>query len=75
MTDVSVTHVAEEAFSRRIVSIACGIYLVGYAGYCFKDTLGPLRYVVYALPPVLLAPLIFQFVSTRNKRKHPVRTA
>jgi hypothetical protein len=45
---------------RRIVLIACGIYLVGYAGYCFPETLGTLRFLMYALPPLLLAPLTSQ---------------
>jgi hypothetical protein len=70
MTEVTVAQaaeVAEESLSRRMVWIACGIYLVGYAGYCFGDTLGALRYLVYSLPPVLLAPLMLQRDFMINK--------
>jgi O-antigen ligase len=69
MTETSVAgvpDVSDEAFSRAVVSIACGIYLIGYAGYSF-DTLGPLRYLVYAVPPVLFASLLLQRASMSNK--------
>lgn len=53
--------------SHFVVSVACGTYLAGYAGYCFfcqeggcADTLGSLRYLVYAVPPLLLASLMLQ---------------
>jgi hypothetical protein len=67
MTETSDTDVSDEAFSRLVVSVACGIYLVGYAGYSFGDTLASLRYLVYAVPPLLIAPLVLQRAPMSNK--------
>jgi hypothetical protein len=72
MTETNVAevpHVAEEAFSRYLVSGACGIYLAGYAGYSFENTLGlgALRYLVYAVPPLLVASLMLNPASMSNK--------
>ena len=57
MTDTSV---ADQEVSRFMVSTACVVYLFGYAGYCFSETLGIIRYLVYAVPPILVASLILQ---------------
>jgi O-Antigen ligase len=67
MTETGDTDVSDEAFSRLIVSVACGIYLVGYAGYSFGDTFASLRYLVYAVPPLLVAPLVLQRAPMSNK--------
>lgn len=64
---MTATGVSHQAFSRLIVSIACAVYLVGYAGYCFSGTLGSLRYLVYAVPPILVAFVTLQPNSTNNK--------
>jgi len=61
------TGVADQAFSRLAISIACVVYLVGYAGYCFSETLGSLRYLIYAVPPILVASFMLQRTSTSNK--------
>lgn len=69
-----VAEVGDEAVSRFVVSVACGVYLVGYAGYCFfcqrggcSDALGSLRYLVYAVPPLLVASLALQRAPTSNR--------
>jgi hypothetical protein len=67
MTETSVADVSDEAFSRLVVSIACGIYLVGYAGYSFGDTLASLRYLVYTVPPLLVVSLMLQRAPMSNK--------
>lgn len=70
MTDAGVTKVpdiTDETVSRFFVSIACGVYLVGYAGYSFGDALGPLRYLVYVVPPLLAASLTFQRAAVINR--------
>jgi hypothetical protein len=59
--------VADQAFSRFLVSIACVIYLAGYAGYCFSQLIGPLRYLVYAVPLILVTAVMGQRSSTSNK--------
>jgi hypothetical protein len=59
--------VADQASSTLVVSIACVVYLVGYAGYCFSETLGSLRYLIYAVPLILVAPFTLQRASTSNK--------
>jgi hypothetical protein len=64
---MSATSIADQAFNRFVVSIACVVYLVGYAGYCFGESLASLRYVVYAVPPVLVACLTLQRTPTSNK--------
>lgn len=62
------TSVADGPISRLAVSIACVVYLVGYAGYCFTDPqLHSVRYLVYAVPAILAAPLLFQGTSRSNK--------
>jgi hypothetical protein len=61
------TSEADQAFSRFAVSIACAVYLVGYAGYSFGETLGTLRYLVYAVPPILVASFMLQRTSASNK--------
>lgn len=66
MTTASVAVRADRASSRLVVSIACGVYLAGYAGYCFVDTLGVLRYLVYAVPFLLLASLLVQRTPAVN---------
>ena len=58
--------VADEASSGSAVSIACGIYLVGYAGYCFEET-RDLRYLVYVLPLFLVASLTLRRALTINR--------
>lgn len=63
---MTATSVADQAFNRLAVSIACAVYLVGYAGYCFDESLGLLRYVVYAVPPILVASLTLQRTATSN---------
>jgi|GEM_PF-7073096 len=70
VTDAGITKLADlpdEAVSRFFVSVACGIYLVGYAGYSFGDTLGPVRYLVYVVPPLLAASLSFQRAPMINR--------
>ena len=70
MTDADVTKVSDlsdEAVSRFFVSIVCGIYLVGYAGYSFGDALGPLRYLVYVVPLLLVASLLSQRAPMTNR--------
>lgn len=64
---MTATSVADQALNRFVVSIACAVYLVGYAGYCFAESLGSLRYVVYAVPPILVASLMLQRTPTSNK--------
>jgi hypothetical protein len=64
---MTATSVADQAFNRFVVSIACAVYLVGYAGYCFGESLGSLRYLVYAVPPILVASLTLQSSPTSNK--------
>jgi hypothetical protein len=66
---MTATSVADQAFNRFVVSIACAVYLVGYAGYCFGKSLDPLslRYLVYAVPPILVASLTLQRTPTSNK--------
>lgn len=64
MTTASVAVRADRASSHYVVSIVCGVYLAGYAGYCFVDTLGVLRYLVYAVPFLLLASLLVQRAPT-----------
>jgi hypothetical protein len=64
---MTATSVADQAFNRIVVSIACAVYLVGYAGYCFGESLGSLRHVVYAVPPILVASLKLQRIPTSNK--------
>jgi hypothetical protein len=64
---MTATSVADQAFNRIVVSIACAVYLVGYAGYCFGESLGSLRYVVYAVPPILVASLTLRRIPTSNK--------
>jgi len=70
MTDAGATKVPDipdEAVSRFFVSLACGTYLVGYAGYSFGDTLGSLRYLVYLAPLLLAASLMFQRTAMINR--------
>jgi hypothetical protein len=64
---MTVERVADPAFSRLLVSIACIIYLAGYAGYCFSQFLGPFRYLVYAVPPILVTSFMVQHSSTSSK--------
>src|SRR6266436_8578323 len=64
---MTATSVADQALNRFVVSIACAVYLVGYAGYCFGESLGSLRYLVYAVPPILVASLTLQSSPTSNK--------
>jgi hypothetical protein len=63
---MTATSVADQAFNRFVVSIACAVYLVGYAGYSF-ESLGSLRYLVYAVPLILVASLTLQRTPTSNK--------
>src|SRR6266851_3779583 len=63
---MTATSFADQAFNRFVVSIACAVYLVGYAGYSF-ESLGSLRYLVYAVPPILVASLALQHTPTSNK--------
>src|SRR5262249_3529064 len=55
--------------SRQIVWIACAAYIVGYAGYCFSfnEHIKPLRYVVYAVPLILVASPLFERIPRCNK--------
>jgi hypothetical protein len=64
---MTATSVADQAFNRFVVSIACAVYLVGYAGYCFGESLGSLRYLVYVVPPILVASLTLQRTPASNK--------
>jgi hypothetical protein len=64
---MSATSIADQAFNRFVVSNACAVYLVGYAGYCFGESLASLRYLVYAVPPVLVASLVLQRNPASNK--------
>ena len=63
------TSVADGPTSRLAVSIACVVYLVGYAGYCFTSDppSQSVRYLVYAVPAILAAPLLFQRSARTNK--------
>jgi hypothetical protein len=64
---MSATSITDQAFNRFVVSNACAVYLVGYAGYCFGESLASLRYLVYAVPPILVASLMLQRNPTSNK--------
>jgi hypothetical protein len=66
MTATSVADAADQACNRLVVSIACAVYLVGYAGYCFGESLASVRYLVYAVPPILVASLALQRTPTSN---------
>jgi hypothetical protein len=59
--------ITDQAFNRLVVSIACAVYLVGYAGYSFGHSLSSLRYVTYAVPAILVAGLSLQRNSTWNE--------
>jgi hypothetical protein len=48
----------DHAFNRLVVSIACLVYLAGYAGYCFSESIGAFRYLVYAVPPILITSIM-----------------
>lgn len=63
---MTATSVADQALNRFVVSIACAVYLVGYAGYSFDESIGSLRYLVYAVPPILVASLTLQRTPTSN---------
>lgn len=58
---------ADEAMSRLAVSIACLVYLVSYAGLCFQEPSGLVRYLMYAIPAILVTPLLFQHTPRINK--------
>ena len=58
--------VTDEGFTRLAVSIACILYIVGYAGYSFEASVPFLRYIIYAIPAILVAPLLFQHTLRIN---------
>jgi hypothetical protein len=58
---MSSPNLPDGAMSRQVVWIACIAYVLGYAGYCFgfNESIKPLRYLVYAVPVILiLSPLL-----------------
>lgn len=64
---MTTTSVADRALSRLVVWIACVVYLVGYAAYCFSGALDSIRYLMYMVPPILVAPLTLRRSSTGNR--------
>jgi hypothetical protein len=52
--------VTEEDARGKALSFACAAYLVGYAGYCFQDSVGSLRYFTYTAPLILFVTLALQ---------------
>src|SRR5258708_15417606 len=59
--------VAVPAIGTSTVTTACLVYLIGYAGYCFSEALGDLRYFVYLVPPIIVAPLLLPHAARRNR--------
>jgi hypothetical protein len=59
--------VAVPATGTSTVTTACLVYLIGYAGYCFSESLGELRYFVYLVPPIIVAPLLFPHAARCNR--------
>jgi hypothetical protein len=66
---------AGRTISGSAVSIACIVYLAGYAGYSLLDhpsevsepgALAPIRYLVYIAPLILVVPLFFQRTPRMN---------
>ena len=68
ITETSAADVGNETRSRSVLSIACGVYVVGYAGYYFEGTFGALRYLIYALPLLLVASIMLQGRDSRCNR-------
>jgi hypothetical protein len=58
---------AVPAVGTSTITAASFVYLIGYAGYCFSETLGTLRYFVYLVPPIIVAPLLLQHAAPRNR--------
>jgi hypothetical protein len=57
---------ADFSLNRFAVSIACMLYLLGYAGYSFGESMALLRYVIYGVPVVLAASLLLEGKPTAN---------
>jgi hypothetical protein len=57
------------AISRQIVWVACIVYVLGYAGYCFNfnESIKPARYLVYAVPLILVASPLLERIPRCNK--------
>ena len=57
------------AMSRQIVWIACIVYILGYAGYCFdfNESIKPLRYLIYTIPFILVASPMLERLPRCNK--------
>src|SRR5262245_58885413 len=66
---MSSRNLPDGAMSRQIVWIACIVYVLGYAGYCFNfnESVKPLRYLVYAVPLILAASPLLERIPRCNK--------
>jgi hypothetical protein len=66
---MSSRNLPDGAMSRQVVWIACIVYVLGYAGYCFdfNDSIKPLRYLVYAVPLILVASPLLERIPRCNK--------
>jgi hypothetical protein len=58
---------AVPAIGTSTITTACLVYLVGYAGYCFSEALGDLRYAVYLVPPIIVSPLFLPHAARRTR--------
>jgi O-Antigen ligase len=68
IAETSAADVGNVSRSRSVVSIACGVYVVGHAGYYFEGMFGALRYLIYALPLLLVASIILQGRASTSNR-------
>lgn len=57
----------DRAVSRLAVSVASVAYLVGYLGYGFQQQLDVTRYLVYAIPGLLVGSLLLQSTPKINE--------
>jgi len=66
---MSSRNLPDGAMSRQIVWIACIVYVLGYAGYCFNfnESVKPLRHLVYAVPLILAASPLLERIPRCNK--------
>jgi O-antigen ligase/polysaccharide polymerase Wzy-like membrane protein len=66
---MSSRHLPDGVMSRQIAWIACIVYVIGYAGYCFSfnESVKPLRYLVYAVPFILVASPMLERIPRCNK--------
>ncbi|MBR0874906.1 O-antigen ligase family protein [Bradyrhizobium tropiciagri] len=67
LTGTGIAGVGSHSRARSIVSIACGVYAVGYAGYHLSGPFEALRYLIYALPLLLIASSMQDRVSSWSR--------